>query len=582
MLVVLVVVFLLATIVGVAGYRSSMGDLAQGKSSVKQKANYAAGAAVQYALRRLAEVPQWNPSKDDLTRATLDENGRLYFSVRVLDNRSGSTAVKSPEGTDVAPGEAYIRALGEVQIESGRGAHSIDSSKAVLAVPGSSTFAVGLMVDSGLKVLDGSVVDGYHTGLAAKSPDYKVRQYSPYTRWNSHLPNGHVVLCSTADQLQVRDSTINGESRHLKGASAPKLEGSYRVRLTENNNRLHLPQHFPPYSPSLCTEDIVVKSGERRLLAPGAYRSLKVLPGGAVYLDLKVGEFNQYFFKESVELDGADVALARYSLKERVQIYIGRSLVAKKSWINSEGLPAQVAIFFVGDGGRSTRSTMSLSNFSQVWAVVSGARTDVEISDASHLFGALRCSTASISQRSAVHYDVALRDLPLVGLTQWSHLELGDILSPSISQEVQALNAAPVPLPVPAPVSPTVPVVPVVARVSEPTPPPVRSDATGVDPLATTVGTPPAAVAPLVISSAGLVAPGYLVNPDNFAGIFDPPPPDGGTPDPIDGVPGIAPVAGAVTNELVRVPSKKGLEKLILPVIGDSQKAPVTYQSYTY
>ncbi len=395
-------------------------------------AGQAAQAALQLAMFRLATRAKWTQA-DDLTRAEFDSQNRVYISLRVLDNRDGTSSIKSPDGNQVPPGQAYIRALAEVEPDKPRGVRSNYSSRGALSDGGVSTYNYGVVADRGITVLDGSVVDAYNSDIA---------QYEQDASKNANLTNGAVQLNTSSKELHLRQSKIDGELRCLQSDQENRatLEQGNRLRLIPTAQRLYNPKYRPPYSPDQASQSVNVAPGETRTIEPGSYRSIQVASGGTLTLDNSKAPLCQFFVKDGVAIDGS-LNLAHTNNTDRVQLYIGKGMDCTGASINFKGKPAHLSVFIVGGGNRKSASNFSLKSGTQAWMLVNNPTNRAFIVDNSHLFGALKAEFVWIQTHSAVHYDVALRKgNNLAGLLQWEMSDVAENSSPSIVAEIRDSN----------------------------------------------------------------------------------------------------------------------------------------------
>jgi hypothetical protein len=433
------------------------------------RAGYAADAGLKYALRRLADVSQWTPGfsnagqapGDDVARATLDAKEGLYFSVLVSDWRSSPNNPPTIDGYTLKPGEAYVRTMGECQMQSSRGAKTFRISKAYLVSPGLPDFQYGIVADQSLEVLDGSVIDGYTTQTRnGNPPPYPmwVGQYSPLPQWNQLIDNGHTICNANGQKVLVRNSSIRGKL-HLGQGGTPQIQGNCWLQPAVQTGRADVPFHRPPFSPSRVpfetftpayscpvppSGDIVVPPDSLWAIVPGCYRSLTIGARARVYLDLEQQGLNQYYFTDHVTINGGTLNLARFNHDESAQIYIGKKLECTDGWNNPEGRPSQVNVMFVGEGQSKSQSQMLISGTSQTWIVASGGGLDVQIAGQSHLFGGIKCKKAKIANGAQVHYDVALRGGGLQGLIEWRYKQVAAVC-PSIEMALAIQSPSPPP-----------------------------------------------------------------------------------------------------------------------------------------
>lgn len=501
--IVLVIVSILAVFAAVSMSRSQQGAGAARYSHGKHLANYAADAGLRYAVRRLADVDTWNPGSDDVTRVSLLADGSVLYSVRVLDNRAGSSPLAAPDGQAVEPGQAYIRSLGEVRNGSAGNLQSNARSKGAIAVPGTPMFNYSMVADQKLEIREGCVVDSYNTEQVALSNPLFVQQYSPLTTWNNFLSNGHVLCNDVGNNVLVRNSSVYGQVSVKSGT--PRYEGDYRVGPAGSYTRTETPVHRPPYSPSQATTDVVVHVDEVKMIPPGAYRSITVHSRGILLLDMVAGGLNQFYVKDTVNIQNGGLLPIRLTAPgDSLQLYIGKKLECNLGWINPFGRPSQMSVMFVGDGLPNSKSDLEMKG-SQAWMLVSGGSTTVKIKDSSHLFGAVKARQVELSNASCTHYDVALRSKPQLGLAEWRYRVVSDS-SPSIETEVAASGAQPTaPPPSLPPNNPTAvaPQPPVTTTITDPATLPSVSN--GPLPGEILVGSPPNPLPPIVPVPGGFV-----------------------------------------------------------------------------
>lgn len=519
--IVLICVTVLAVFAAVSMYRSSLGAASAGRSYAKHSANYAAEAGVRYAVRRLADTQKWQPQVDDVTRAKLTADGTILYSVRVLDNRDGLSAIVSPDGQTVEPGQAYVRSFGEIP-GSNQGVHSNSQSLGAMATPGTPMFNFALLADQKLEVVNQSVVDGYNTAQVALSDPLFVQQYSPMPVWNGFLANGNLQTNESGQSVVVRDSSVFGQVA-MRGGS-PKLEGAYRIGASAPWFRREVPVHRPPYSPSAATTDVAVGPDEVKMIAPGAYRSISVKNRGILLLDMVAGGLNQFYVSEAVTIDGGAVMPIRLTgPDDALQLYVGKGLSLQSGWMNPFGRPSQMSVMFVGDGRPNSKSTLELRN-SQAWMLASGANCQIKIQDHSHFFGAAKGHDILVEGQSSVHYDVALRDKNISGLSEWRYRIVSQSC-PSIEQEILALNLPPASAPAwtpPANATSVAPVPPPNSIVNEigAAPPTISGPLVGE----LVGGQPPDSIAPLIPVPGGFapLPPGSNPNANQISSPFIP------------------------------------------------------------
>jgi hypothetical protein len=460
---IMVVLFIaMGMVIAMGGFGTSTREH-QAQDHQVRIAGQAAQAALQLAMFRLATRAKWTQA-DDLTRAEFDSQNRVYISLRVLDNRDGTSSIKSPDGNQVPPGQAYIRALAEVEPDKPRGVRSNYSSRGALCDSGLSTYSYGVVADRGIEVLDGSVIDSYNSDVA---------QYEKDPSKNASLTNGSVQLNTSSKAVHLRQSKIDGELRCLQSEQQNRanLEPGNRMRMVPTVQRVYNPKYRPPYSPDQASQSVNVAPGETRTIEPGSYRSIQVASGGTLTLDNSKAPLCQFYVKEGVKIDG-NLNLARTNNTDRVQLYIGKGLACNGASINFKGKPAHLSIFMVGSGNQRSGDNFSLKSGTQAWMLVNNPTNRAFILDNSHLFGALKAEFVWIQTFSAVHYDVALRKSDsLAGLLQWEMSDVAENASPSIVTEIRDANPPPGKNIGNYANFPTAPIVSVPGTVNEPPPP---------------------------------------------------------------------------------------------------------------
>lgn len=338
------------------------------------QADFAAQAGLQSALSQL----RTSTLTGDLPPTRL-AGGNSRYSVSVVNNSAGSSAMTAPDGTSVPPGAVYLLSLGE-----GEG-KTLQRISALALRPGN-TAVDALAADSEILVRGNALVDAW---------DSTIGPYGPATLSNFTLGSNIVSL----NGIVVRDNAaVQGDLQVGQGGTISSVVNVTRAASVSGSTSVatasfSIPHHSAPLP--VGRTDLRL-TGSSQTLGPGAYRRVDLT--GSAQLLLSSGT---YVF-ESFQLANS----SRIVALGPVTVYLERGvLMNDDAQLNPAGSAADFKLYSTSTSPVSLR----MNQRSRAWVTAEGDHLSLAPYDDAEFFGAFVGAGIDVWGRGKIHYDKSLR-----------------------------------------------------------------------------------------------------------------------------------------------------------------------------
>lgn len=464
---------------------ASVGQLAMerlrgtSRSNLQLRAKYATSYGLERVLSYLDTHIQYDNNGNVLqitpvdvtdfqnqhTNVTLTHDTETRYSARLHANLIGPGVLIAPDGTQVAPGQIYIEMVGQVGETAGRvnTRHS-----GAMGHIGIQEYPYAVLADGPITMVN-STVDTYASRLTMNHGPLPPE----YTYLNPVVAPQFAGVGRLASNARIRafnfssNTQINGTLAYGAGADPVAAlnitGGSNPTTATPLAQPIFLTKYKPPVSPaSVNTVHTVTGPGSQLIWTPGThYRNLTVSNGAEVVLRATTPGTNTFYVSESLLLNNnARLRVEPFGTPGtdehrdcRIKLYIGDQLQVVNSEINpsaaAPNLPDRtfsysLNIFGVGRGGPLGHSTFTFNN-SRVYALLAGSRLNIEASNQSHVYGAIKARKVTFTD-SRMHYDASVNHTQvrstLWGLVSWTLQGVSDYAGADLFIDLGAGDAA--------------------------------------------------------------------------------------------------------------------------------------------
>lgn len=423
LVVVLIIASLFVALAGAVGTQVTTNLGATKKRLNSSSARFAAYAGLQHAVLMLKIDPDWTAN---LVGVLLIDSTTDSYTLEVTNNRTGTSSVTAPDGTDVPPGAVYCATLGIVNQSESVSLHAMTG----MLAERSPELDHGAFADTDLSFVD----------------DAQTLSYDPSTTFFSYDAAGRAIPSSTDTNADV------GSNRYVAIADNAGIGGDVYSpvdnppQITTSNpptgSLLDLldPVTVPEYNaPGSAISPQVLSPNPTSLASatpsqPVAFEPLVVGTGTTVTVSP-----GRYYFPDGIQVQGEVRPAASVDPNNPIIFFVGNDAdLGNGARVNVGGETRNFQIYFV-DHSDGTSQEFRMAGDSQVFATVVGKTAEGKFSDTAQLFGGFLGRGVDVEGSAQLVYDESLKDVPLGVASNWG---LAGITEPPPTEILKAYPAS--------------------------------------------------------------------------------------------------------------------------------------------